>query len=1321
MAVTRLKVHQLTDGTDGELITWSASGAPTTVAVGTSGHVLTSNGVGAAPTFQAPTAGIPTTIEVTNDILTGSAVYPLWTSGASSSQALKISTTKISFVPTTGELTASTFVGNLTGNASGTSANVTGIVDVANGGTGRNTSTTAYGLLAAGTTAAGVHQTLAAGLTTDILVGGGTSALPIWTTATGTGAPVRAISPTLGAYTATQPSVASVGSGNGTDAGNVATLTGAAGGATSANSGTVTGGTGGSVVGTGGTGGAITGTPATGFGGQGGQISLTAGDGGVGTTFGGSGGNANIQAGNGGNGTTPGSGGYAALKAGNGSSAGNSSGGNVFVVGGIKTGSGVDGDIYLGVSPSFAVRGNVKIGGSSAPVALLTLGEAGSKLGSMSMAGSTSGTITIQPAAAAGTYTLTLPTSDGNSNEFLQTNGSGVLSWSAAGSGTVTATGGALTANSIVLGAGTTDTKVVAGIITDGTSMITLGVNATTIGKLKMFGSTSGDVTIQPTAAAGTATVQTLPATTGTLVNRVTTNAGVSASNSDGALTFTLGAITPSTVNGHTFTTGSSTFTGTAAQTYTFPTTTATLARTDAAQTFTGVQTFSMPIAATSVATMTTTVGGGVPTPPNNTTDFLRGDGTWGVPTGTVITASNGVNRNVNNIQLGGSLTASTTITTTSSFSLNIATTRAGAANAGFVVTNSSTGSALKGVASGTGTGYGVWGTSADNFAIRGESTGIAAGAFFTNDGNSTVLNGLIIDRQYTGAGSAANGIGTTLEFRVETSTTTSQLSNTLVSKWTNATHADRVSEFSITGVDNEIESTLFTLAGRGKTTLNKYGVGSFTAGTAVYALQVDASGNIMEGSLSGGTPTAIAVTDDIANAATMYPIWADSAGSAEALKVSTTKMSFVPNTGLLTVTGLAANLASSTGLPISTGVSGLGTGIATFLATPSSSNLAAAVTDETGTGALVFGTTPTIATPVINGLPTGTGVASSATASTLVSRDANANISANNVLSGYTTTATAAGTTTLTVTSTRQQYFTGTTTQTVTLPVTSTLVLGQQFEIVNNSTGVVTVNSSGANLVVAMAAGSRAVVTCILTSGTSAASWSVEYLAASAGITTLNGLTAATQTFAVGTTAQTNDIGWVSATSTHTLHIPNASASDRGVITTGAQTIGGVKTFPATIVVGAAGGTSGAVNFIGTTSGNVTLQAPASGVGWTLVLPNGDGDANQFLQTNGSGVTTWATALTTYVRAYAAKTAAYTLTTSDYLVEWTSGTVAATLPTAASDTGREFIIKNSGTGVITINTTSSQTIDGTASGVITLNQYDSIHVFSNGTNWLVI
>jgi len=143
---------------------------------------------------------------------------------------------------------------------------------------------------------------------------------------------------------------------------------------------------------------------------------------------------------------------------------------------------------------------------------------------------------------------------------------------------------------------------------------------------------------------------------------------------------------------------------------------------------------------------------------------------------------------------------------------------------------------------------------------------------------------------------------------------------------------------------------------------------------------------------------------------------------------------------------------------------------------------------------------------PIVDG---GTGVIAVTTApsaTAFAGWDANKNLSANNNIEAYTTTATAAGTTVLTVASTYQQFFTGSTTQTVTLPVTSTLVLGQAFLIVNNSSGIVTVQSSGANTITSMAANTQAIFTCILTSGTTAASWNSDYNYSTAGVLSITG-----------------------------------------------------------------------------------------------------------------------------------------------------------------------------------------------------------------------
>lgn len=95
------------------------------------------------------------------------------------------------------------------------------------------------------------------------------------------------------------------------------------------------------------------------------------------------------------------------------------------------------------------------------------------------------------------------------------------------------------------------------------------------------------------------------------------------------------------------------------------------------------------------------------------------------------------------------------------------------------------------------------------------------------------------------------------------------------------------------------------------------------------------------------------------------------------------------------------------------------------------------------------------------------------------------------NFISGAAVTATAAGSTVLSITSKYSQIFTGVLTQTVELPDVTTLPqIGYSYLIVNNSTGELTVNSSGANLVATVPANSFAIVVAQQLTGVGAASW---------------------------------------------------------------------------------------------------------------------------------------------------------------------------------------------------------------------------------------
>ena len=193
-----------------------------------------------------------------------------------------------------------------------------------------------------------------------------------------------------------------------------------------------------------------------------------------------------------------------------------------------------------------------------------TLGQAGTTAGTLTLSGATSGTVKLQTAAAAGGWTLTLPTSAGSNNYYLMTDGTGATSWAQISLNTAYVTGilsvvnggtgqSSLTSHGLVVGNGASAVSTVAAgtanqILLSGggaadpawstatypstagvgtllnatsanavvaTTTPVLGNAGATAGKLGFSGSTSGVVTIQTQNAAGTWSL-TLPTSGGT-------------------------------------------------------------------------------------------------------------------------------------------------------------------------------------------------------------------------------------------------------------------------------------------------------------------------------------------------------------------------------------------------------------------------------------------------------------------------------------------------------------------------------------------------------------------------------------------------------------------------------------------------------------------------------------------------------------------------------------------------------------------------------------------------------------------------------------
>jgi len=237
----------------------------------------------------------------------------------------------------------------------------------------------------------------------------------------------------------------------------------------------------------------------------------------------------------------------------------------------------------------------------------------------------------------------------------------------------------------------------------------------------------------------------------------------------------------------------------------------------------------------------------------------------------------------------------------------------------------------------------------------------------------------------------------------------------------------------------------------------------------------------------------------------------------------------------------------------------------------------------------------------------------------------------------GYATTATAGGTTTFTVASAYAQFFTGSANQTVVLPVASTMTLGGSFYINNNSTGTLTVNSSGGNLVVSIPANTTVQITCILTSGTTAASWDADYT----GATTITGT------------------GSIVLSTSPTITTPTISghATIEGVTPTGAS------------------GTGALLFGTGPSISNLTLTG-------TLTASASVGTNGYYLQTTGTGVQ-WAA-----VSGYSAPTLGSTSIGSGATVSTITGltennlTLTGSLTAGASTGTSGQVLTSTGSGV---------------------------------------
>lgn len=229
----------------------------------------------------------------------------------------------------------------------------------------------------------------------------------------------------------------------------------------------------------------------------------------------------------------------------------------------------------------------------------------------------------------------------------------------------------------------------------------------------------------------------------------------------------------------------------------------------------------------------------------------------------------------------------------------------------------------------------------------------------FVEVSNSTV--GISTDLNVTGIISATNGFVGTITGNADT-----------------ATALETPRTFQITG---DVVASAIAFDGTGNVSLaatiqpNSVALGDDTTGNYVATI----SGTAGEVEVSGSGSESATVTIGLPDVISVSGVNATGIITANTFSGSGASLTSIPNSALdnssVSFGGVSVSLGSAdatpafdlqdaTGLPISTGVSGLGANVDTFLASPSSFNLASAITDETGSGSLVFSTNPTLVNP---------------------------------------------------------------------------------------------------------------------------------------------------------------------------------------------------------------------------------------------------------------------------------------------------------------------------------------------------------------------